>query len=122
MTDKTVEELIIEKGKTAPRITPADIEANIGTEVYFTGKHGVDGAMSALELHSRYPDGGMQSGNLELLTLCVLILRNGFTVIGHSACASRENYDPEIGRKVARQDAIRQIWPLMGYELRTKLA
>ena len=60
--------------------------------------------------------------SLNLLTFCVLVLRNGFTVTGESACASPENFDAEIGRKVARQNAIEKIWPLVGYELRTKLA
>ncbi|WP_372827068.1 Gp49 family protein, partial [Polaromonas sp.] len=59
---------------------------------------------------------------LGLLTFCVLVLRNGFTVTGESACASPENFDPEIGRKIARANAVQKIWPLMGYELRSKLA
>lgn len=59
--------------------------------------------------------------SLGLLTFCVLVLRNGFTVTGESACASPENYNEEIGRKIARQNAVEKIWPLMGYELRTKL-
>ena len=59
---------------------------------------------------------------LSLLTFCVLVLRNGFTVTGESACASPENFDAEIGRQIARQNAVSRIWPLMGYELRSKLA
>jgi hypothetical protein len=59
---------------------------------------------------------------LSLLTFCVLVLRNGFTVTGESACASPENFNAEIGRKIARQNAVSKIWPLMGYELRSKLA
>ena len=60
--------------------------------------------------------------SLKLLTFCVLVLRNGFTVTGESACASPENFDAEIGRKIARENAVQKIWPLMGYELRSKLA
>lgn len=59
---------------------------------------------------------------LNLLTFCVLVLRNGFTVTGESACASPENFDADVGRKIARANAVNKIWPLMGYELRTKLA
>jgi len=51
----------------------------------------------------------------------VLVLKNGFTVTGESACASPENFDAEIGRKVARANAVQKIWPLMGYELKSKL-
>ncbi len=56
------------------------------------------------------------------MTICVLVLRNGFTVTGESACASFENFDAELGRKIARQNAINKVWPLMCYELHSKLA
>jgi hypothetical protein len=49
-------------------------------------------------------------------------VKNGFTVTGESACASPKNFDAEISRKIARQKAVEKIWPLMGYELRSKLA
>ena len=52
----------------------------------------------------------------------MLVLRNGFTVTGESACASPANFNAEIGRKVARANAVQKVWPLMGYELRSKLA
>ena len=58
---------------------------------------------------------------LALLTFCVLILRNGFTVTGESACASPENFDAELGRKIARQNAVAKVWPLMGYALKQDL-
>lgn len=59
---------------------------------------------------------------LGLLTFCVLVLRNGFTVTGESACASPENFNAEIGRRIAREAALRKVWPLLGYELRSRLA
>lgn len=52
----------------------------------------------------------------------MLVLSNGFTVTGESACASPENFDAEIGKKIARQNAVQKIWPLMGYALKNKLA
>ncbi|WP_454843454.1 Gp49 family protein [Pseudomonas gorinensis] len=51
----------------------------------------------------------------------MLVLRNGFTVTGESACASPENFNEEIGRKIARKNAEQKIWPLMGYELKQRL-
>ena len=128
MNDQAIEQEIQAKGKTAARITPDDIEANIASEHYFTAEDGVCGAMGNLTLHQRTAeidtDAGQQPApySLNLLTFCVIVLRNGFTVTGESACASPENFDPEIGRKIARDNAINKIWPLMGYELRTKLA
>lgn len=104
----------------APRITPADIEANIIDELYFTALDGYAGTQPNTSAEYRY--GRINSTTLGLLTFCVLVLRNGFTVTGESACASPENFNAEIGRKVARANAIDKVWGYMGYELRTKLA
>jgi hypothetical protein len=116
-----VEQEIQAKGLTAPRVTPADIEANIVSEHYFTAAQGVAGR----NLCAEDPDGvtGLTTNSpLHLLTFCVLVLRNGFTVTGESACASPENFDAELGRKIARTNAVNKVWPLMGYALRNKLA
>ena len=110
-----IEQEIQAKGLTAPRVTPADVEANIVKEVFFTAADGVIGCAVS---------GGQDfsiTTEHTLLTFCVLTLRNGFTVTGESACASPENFDPELGRKIARQNAVSKIWTLMGYELRTRL-
>jgi hypothetical protein len=104
---------IQEKGLAAPRITAEDIEANIIGEFYFTAADGVNGAFG-----SNLPHAGTTLGSL---TFCVLILRNGFTVTGESACVSPENFDAEIGRKIAREKALDKVWSLMGYELKSKL-
>ncbi|HHS7808279.1 TPA: Gp49 family protein [Pseudomonas putida] len=118
MNDKTIEQEIQAKGLTAPRITPADLQANIASAHYFTAGDGYAGAASLT-----VEEGGTITppDQLDLLTFCVLILRNGFTVTGESACASPENFDAEIGRKIARQNAEQKIWPLMGYELKERL-
>jgi hypothetical protein len=121
MTDSQIEQEIQAKGLTAPRITPADIEANIRHEEYFTAYEGILGNEMC------YPTGssigkGKTPSPFELLTFCVLVLKNGFTVTGESACASAENFDAEIGRKIARQNAVQKIWPLMGYALKSQLA
>ena len=123
-TDEQIEQEIQTKGLTAPRITPADIEANIASEHYFTAGQGAiaGAAQYAAEQNQQLPQGSDFPASLQLLTFCVLVLRNGFTVTGESACASPENFDAEIGRKIARANAVAKIWPLMGYELRTKLA
>ena len=102
---------------TATRITSADIDANIVKEVYFTAADGILGASISTDDIST-----IINTEHTLLTFCVLTLRNGFTVTGESACASPENFDAEIGRKIARENAINKVWPLMGYELRSKLA
>lgn len=112
--DDAIEAEIKAKGLTAPRVTPADIEANIASEHYFT-------ATEALVGLERGPGWQATPKELDLLTFCVLVLKNGFTVTGESACASPENFDAELGRKIARQAAVNKIWPLMGYALKQRL-
>lgn len=117
MTNPTqsIESAIVAAGATkAPRVTPADIEANIASEHYFTAAQGAEAA----DFHLGPP----VPLQLALLTFCVLVLKNGFTVTGESACASPENFNAEIGRRIARENAVAKVWPLMGYELRNKLA
>ena len=118
MTEETIEKEIQAKGLTAPRITPADIEANIASEHYFTASAG---AVASLPKGAGDDALNAIPSALSLLTFCVLVLRNGFTVTGESACASPENFDAEIGRKIARSNAVEKVWPLMGYELKSKL-
>ncbi len=114
MNDQQIEQEIQVKGLAAPRVTPRDIEANIASEHYFTAADGVYGAGNGVAKE--------RPSCLSLLTFCVLVLRNGFTVTGESACASPENFNADIGRKIARENAVNKIWPLMGYELKSKLA
>lgn len=101
---------------SAPRITPAVIEEHIVSEHYFTAYEGAIGAQPMTNGNTPCPP-----EVLKLLTLCVMVLANGFTIVGKSACASPSNFSREIGQKVAREDAVRQIWPLLGYELRSRL-
>lgn len=109
MTDLAIESEIQTKGLTAPRIIPADIEANINAQYTFT-------AYSALG------EGVPRMDELKLLTIAVLVLKNGFTVTGESACASPENFDAELGAKIAIANAKSKIWPLMGYALKQSLS
>lgn len=108
--DESIEQEIQRKGLTAARITPADLEANIAGEFSFT----VGNAARALNCPV--------SEAVDLLTICVLTLKNGFTVTGESACASPENFDAEVGYKIARENAKQKLWPLMGYELKCRLS
>ena len=95
-------------------ITPADIEGYVKSEHYFNAHDAV----------SRNKDGERIAApeELTLLTFCVIVLKNGFTLTGISACADPRKYNKEIGEKVARADALNKVWPLMGYVLRSQLA
>lgn len=97
MKDEIAREAEIQaKGLNAPRLTPEHINGQIFREAY----HVFPGTT---------------------LTVCALVLNNGFCVVGESAAASPENFDEEIGRKIAREDARNKIWTLEGYALRNRL-
>lgn len=110
---ESVEQEIQRKGLTAPRVTPKDIEGAIASEHYFTAAQGAIANGGSLS--------SSQGVTLGLLTFCVLVLQNGFTVTGESACASPANFDAELGRKIARDNAKNKLWPLLGYELKERL-
>jgi predicted lysophospholipase L1 biosynthesis ABC-type transport system permease subunit len=107
--DDGIEQEIQAKGLTAARVTPPSLESNIRGEQYFT----VGDAAAALG-QPVHPDH-------KLVTICVLTMQNGFTVIGDSACASPANFDAAIGRKLARAKAVDKIWPLLGYALKQRM-
>lgn len=95
-TEDQIEQDIQAKGKTAPRVTPTDIDGTVDSAAYYV-----------------FPG--------TTLTICALTLKNGFTVVGHSAAVIADNFNEEIGRKIAFDDARDKIWPLEGYLLRQEL-
>jgi len=111
-TLKATEEYSASKA-THPRVSLADMEGKINREHYFTADQAVTSAQNV----ATYP-----GDPLKLLTICILVMQNGFTVIGKSAPASPENFDPEKGKRFAYEDAIKQLWPLEGYALRERLS
>lgn len=96
MNENEQEHMIADKGLTAPRVTAQDIDDTIVHEYY----HRLPGTT---------------------LTICVLTLRNGTHVVGESACVSPENFNLEIGQRVAYNNARGKVWALEGYLLRHKL-
>lgn len=96
-TEEDMEAAIAATYPKGPRLTPSDIDAAITGEQYL------------------FPTG-------TTLTICVLTLRNGFTVTGESACADPANFNQEIGRKIARENARDKIWALEGYALRCRMS
>lgn len=124
MSEQEIEKEIQDKGLNAPRITPEHIDSVIQSVHYFTAGDGYAGALASSEEFNSLPEGERfinPPQQLDLLTFCVIVLKNGFTVTGESACASPENFDPEIGCKVAYENARNKIWMLEGYLLKEKL-
>ena len=118
----------IDAKATAPRITPADIEANIASEHYFTAGEGVIGAFVAGEFGAHGGDTvavrrdiaspEALKPSLNLLTFCVLVLRNGHSVTGEAHCQDPAKFSAQAGRDAARADAIRKLWPMVVYAAR----
>jgi hypothetical protein len=98
----------------APRVALDDIKTAIASEFYFTGGD----AARAFDAETARE---AKSSPLDPLTICIMTMKNGFSVIGKSAPASPENFNAELGRKFAYEDCIRQLWPLMGFNLRERL-
>lgn len=96
MDEKALEEEIQAFGLNAPRLTPEAIDATISyTEFY-------------------------RVANTTCI-ICSMVLSNGYVIIGKSAAASMDNFNEEIGQKIARDNARDQIWALEGYLLKDKL-
>lgn len=102
--------------QVAPRVSLQDIEHAI------VERYDMNGHTAALQLGDvSAPALMVDEHPLRVLSICLLVMRNGFTVIGKSAPASPANFNKEYGQKLAYEDAVRQLWPLMGYVLREKL-
>jgi hypothetical protein len=100
MSDQGMERVIVASGNAAPRVTPAELDANI--------------------VHTEILKHVSHSG--QVLRWAILTTRNGFAVTGKpSAAVSAENDDVRIGEKVALDNARNELWPLMGYELKQRL-
>lgn len=99
---------------SAPQVTPAAVEATIASEHYFT-------ATGALVGQARAPEWLATPKELDLLTYCVLVLKNGHTVSGEAYCADPAKFNAETGRIEARKVAINKLWPMVIYAERERL-
>ena len=95
--EQVIEKEIQDNGLNAPRLRPEDIDAAIVSETYMV----------------------LPSGKA---MVCELILRNGFSVRGESACVSKANFNEEIGRKISYEDARNKVWMLEGYLLQERIS
>lgn len=104
----------------APRITIQDIEDAIAYEYYVRGSQATDrttvvlGSVQAMT-------GCSVTDALDRLTICILVLHNGYTVVGTSSCVAIENFDEAKGRQISREKAVDQLWQILGYQLRETL-
>lgn len=116
ITDRASEAVAV-----APRVKLSDIEAAIMARYDVTGSGAVRAAEWSDE-QRQFQGGRSFPASLDVLSICILVMKNGFTVIGKSAPASPENFNAELGKQYAYEDAVRQLWPLMGFALRDRRA
>jgi exopolyphosphatase/pppGpp-phosphohydrolase len=95
--EQEIEQAIVEKGLTAPRLTPTDVDAAIVSETFTV----------------------LPSGKV---MVCELTLRNGFTVRGEAATISKANFNEEIGKSISHENAREKVWELEGYLLQERLS
>jgi hypothetical protein len=117
-TEASIQADIERKGLNAPRVVPGDLDREIKSAHFFIAS---DAIQQDQAVHSHY-EGGWLLGNTQLLTICVLQLRNGFIVTGESACASAANFDAQLGRDIAFRNARDKLWALLGFRLRDDLS
>ena len=109
-TDTPVTESELNERAVAPRVTKEIFDDSIAS-VHFINAGEV---LLGTEPHHTHPT--------DLLTICVIVMKNGFTVTGESACASPENYQKDIGERISLEKAKEKMWPLLGYALKDHLA
>jgi hypothetical protein len=119
--DKEIEQEIQDKGLTAPRVTLAHVEGCIAYEYYITGDQLLSISTAVLGPTLAQVRTLINLNPLASLILCALVLKNGFTVTGESKPVHNDNFDEELGRKIARQKAVDKIWALEGYLLKERL-
>lgn len=101
MSDINIEQMIKDKGLNAPRVSLADLEANIAD----------------VEIVKHVSKTG------QVLRWAVITTKNGYAVVGKPSCAaSAENDNQEVGEKIAIDNTRSELWPLMGYELKSRIA
>lgn len=96
----------------APRVTEEQVQGKIKSVFYHT-------PLSSIDIETAEKAGAYQS--LSCLTFCTLVLENGFTVTGQSACASPENFNEVLGQQYAYANAVEKVWELEGYLLKEQL-
>lgn len=121
---KPVAEAEIAEQAEFPRITPKMIEDHIEYAVFTDGYDlCMDAAITVLDGRqqpTKFSSNGIGK-SLESLTICLIVLKNGFTVLGKSAPVSPGNFSRDIGQRLAYQDAFNQLWPLFGFELKQRI-
>lgn len=112
-TVKRIEEISSTNLRKHPRVTLEQVINYIDKVYYVTGEQ-------LVPLEDAVPMDAVDQ--LKVMTICTAILKNGWIVLGTTAPASPDNFDAEIGRKLAYENVIKQVWPLLGFNLRTHLA
>lgn len=94
------------------KVTMADLEAQVKSQFFFTARDGV----------YRNEMAGSDAAALSHVMICVLILHNGLKLVGvNTGSVDPRDYNADMAMKMARADAINQLWPMLGFQLKEQL-
>lgn len=109
------------------QVTKEMVENEIVSVNYFTGSQGLAGANFAElfpcsdnnhelveETAKAYREA---NSRLNILTICVLTVKNGFTFVGTSVPIDFKAFDEKKGREIARERAVEQVWKFLGFRI-----
>jgi len=106
MTVKDTDERA-EKVRTGFRITLAYMEAGIAEKHFFMlgdALFRVGAIKAPVDQHPA-----------AVMTMCVLVMRNGWVVVGKTAPVDPANFNRDLGEQFAYDDAVKQLWPLYAF-------
>lgn len=103
---------------TPVKVRPEDLQDAIANEIYFTAGKAID-AMGSLHVSTKKIDVSNKDA-LDRFTICLLVLKTGFVIIGTNACVNGLIWDESFGRNAARDDATKKLWEFLGFELKSK--
>jgi len=124
MDDKDNAQVEYHQRKYMSKITIADVEEQIESESYFTAREGLEGSIVLSGTTPGWPCEDVSQlipPRLDCLTICVLVMTNGFVITGESCCVNSEDFDSELGRKYALENALDKAFAYVAYERRSKI-
>ena len=102
-------------------LTDAELDAKLAASpAERVTKEYIESRIAMESFHRLNNDPNIPDNGTATVTICNLLLDNGYTVRGESACVNPENYDQQIGQRIAYDNAFRQLWPLFGFLLAEK--
>ena len=105
----------IQAARPILQVTPAQVEAEIASEHYYTGTHGAAGVR-----HLESTPDVVIPKQLAGVMHCTLITKNGHIVTAEALCQDLRQQDPERAKQSARRRAFDKLYDMVVYEARSR--